>query len=102
MSLFWTHHAAAGAFTGKAKPFVTFSPRSANSIEFPACSCTDPRAHSCQQHLKHCQADTDLVAKGCFLSLVPSAQTQHQLVPRGQCLSMVLAIPGRARMQELT
>ena len=42
------------------------------------------------------------MAKGCFFSLVPSAQTQHQLLPRGQCLSMVLAIPGRARMQELT
>lgn len=84
MSLFWTHHAAAGAFTEEAKPFVTYSPGSANSIEFLACSCTDPkahrahrahRAHSCWQHLKHCQAHTDLVAKGCFLSLVPSPQT---------------------------
>lgn len=75
MSLFWTHHAAAGAFTEEAKPFFTSLPKSANSIEFPACSCTGRRAHRAQSCWQHCQDHSDLVAKGCFISLVPPPQT---------------------------
>lgn len=74
MSLFWTQRAVAGVFAEEAKAFVTSSPGTANSIDFPACSCTDLSARSRRQCHEGCGAGTNPATNGCSLSPAPAPQ----------------------------
>jgi len=104
MRLFWTQCAVAGAFAGEAKAFVTSSPGTANSIDFPASSCTGPSTRSRRQCRSDRRAGTNPEANGCLPLLGPCiAETGNAwCCPRDGGLGTVLSNPGEAGTWELT
>lgn len=92
MSLFWTQRAVAGAFTGEAKAFVTSSPGTANSIDFLACSCTDPEPAAASS-----VASTARLAQTQWQTAAPFSLDPTPQKPATRGAARVTAVPARCR-----